>query len=101
MNTKPLILIADDNPINIDILLETLKGDYNFGVAKNGQKALEYLEQTKPDLILLDVMMPEIDGFEVCSRLKANPRLSDIEVIFITALNDAKYIFLFRSRLRR
>lgn len=89
---NPIILIVDDNPINIDILLETLKGDYSFGVAKNGQKALEYLEKNKPDLILLDVMMPEIDGFEVCAKLKANPRLSDIEVIFITALNDAKYI---------
>lgn len=92
MSAKPLILIVDDNPINIDILLETLKGDYNFGVAKNGYKALEYLDNNKPDLILLDVMMPEIDGFEVCSRLKSNPRMIDIEVIFITALNDAKYI---------
>jgi putative two-component system response regulator len=92
MSAKPLILIVDDNPINIDILLETLKGDYNFGVAKNGYKALEYLDNNKPDLILLDVMMPEIDGFEVCGRLKSNPRLMDIEVIFITALNDAKYI---------
>jgi putative two-component system response regulator len=92
MKTKPLILIVDDNPINIDILLETLKQDYTFGVAKNGYKALEYLETNKPDLILLDVMMPEIDGFEVCARLKKNPRLMDVEVIFITALNDAKYI---------
>ncbi len=92
MMTKPLILIVDDNPINIDILLETLKHDYRFGVAKNGHKALEYLEKNKPDLILLDVMMPEIDGFEVCRRLKKNPRLMDVEVIFITALNDAKYI---------
>jgi putative two-component system response regulator len=92
MTLKPLILIVDDNPINIDILLETLKGDYTFGVAKNGYKALEYLENNKPDLILLDVMMPGIDGFEVCARLKKIPRLMDVEVIFITALSDAKYI---------
>jgi len=92
MNINPLILIVDDNPINIDILLETLKGNYNFGVAKNGIKAIEYLNNNKPDLILLDVMMPEMDGFEVCSQLKSNPHLADIEVIFITALNDADYI---------
>ncbi len=88
----PLILIVDDNPINIDLLLNILKGEYRFGVAKNGAKALQYLETKKPDLILLDVMMPEIDGFEVCSKLKADPRFKDVEVIFITALSDAKYI---------
>ena len=56
---KPTILVVDDNPINIDLLLDILKGDYRFGVAKNGAKAFEYLEKNKPDLILLDVMMPE------------------------------------------
>jgi putative two-component system response regulator len=91
-DNHPLILIVDDNPVNIDLLLNILKGEYRFGVAKNGAKALEYLEQNKPDLILLDVMMPEIDGFEVCKKLKADPRFTGIEVIFITALSDAKYI---------
>ena len=89
---QPLILIVDDNPINIDLLLDILKGDYRFGVAKNGAKALVYLENNKPDLILLDVKMPEIDGFEVCAQIKADPRFTDVEVIFITALSDAKYI---------
>jgi len=89
---KSTILIVDDNPINIDLLLDILKGDYRFGVAKNGAKAFEYLEKNKPDLILLDVMMPEMDGFEVCKILKSNPRLKDIEIIFITALSDSKYI---------
>jgi putative two-component system response regulator len=89
---KPLILIADDNPTNIDLLLDILKGSYRFGAAKNGKKVFEYLEKNKPDLILMDVMMPEMDGFEVCARLKSDRRFADIEVIFITALNDAQYI---------
>ena len=89
---QPLILIVDDNPVNIDLLLNILRGDYRFGIAKNGAKALAYLDKTKPDLILLDVMMPEIDGFEVCAKIKADPILKNVEVIFITALSDAKYI---------
>lgn len=88
----PLILIVDDNPINIDLLLDILKGDYRFGVAKNGAKAFSYLETHEPDLVLLDVMMPEIDGFEVCRKIKSEPRHQGIEVIFITALSDARYI---------
>jgi putative two-component system response regulator len=90
--TSPLILIVDDNPINIDLLLDILKGDYRFGVAKNGARVFEYLANHQPDLILLDVMMPEIDGFEVCEKLKTEPRYQDIEVIFITALSDTRYI---------
>lgn len=89
---KATVLIVDDNPINIDLLLDILKGDYRFGVAKNGAKALEYLKKNKPDLILLDVMMPEMDGFEVCEILKSDQRLKDIAIIFITALSDSKYI---------
>ncbi len=89
---KPTILVVDDNSINIDLLLDILKGDYRFGVAKNGAKAFEYLEKNKPDLILLDVMMPEMDGFEVCKILKSDQRFNDIEIIFITALSDSKYI---------
>jgi putative two-component system response regulator len=89
---QPLILIVDDNPVNIDLLLNILKGNYRFGIAKNGAKALTYLDAKKPDLILLDVMMPEIDGFEVCKKIKADPAYQDVEIIFITALSDAKYI---------
>lgn len=89
---KPLILVADDSPVNIDLLLDILKADYRFGVAKNGLKVFEYLQKNKPDLILLDIMMPEMDGFETCKRIKSDPRFKDIEVIFITALTDARYI---------
>jgi putative two-component system response regulator len=89
---KPLILVVDDSPVNIDLLLDILKADYRFGVAKNGLKVFEYLEKNRPDLILLDIMMPEMDGFEACRRIKSDPALKDIEVIFITALTDARYI---------
>lgn len=89
---QPLILIVDDNPTNIDLLRDILSTGYRFGVAKNGVKALEYIRKHKPDLILLDVMMPEMDGFEVCRTLKNDSDYQDIEVIFITALSDAKYI---------
>ena len=93
MNTeKPLILIVDDNPMNIDLLLDVLKADYTFSVAKSGQKALDFLKRNVPDIILLDIMMPEMDGFEVCTRLKADSWLKEIPVIFITALTEAKYI---------
>lgn len=85
---QPLILIVDDDTINIDILLEALQDDYRLGIAKNGAKALEYVENTKPDLILLDIMMPEIDGFEVCRKLKSADETRDIAVIFLTALQD-------------
>ena len=89
---QPLLLIIDDNPTNIDLLRDILSTGYRFGVAKNGIKALEFVKQSKPDLILLDVMMPEMDGFEVCRQLKNDARYKDIEVIFITALSEAKYI---------
>ncbi|NOY70659.1 MAG: response regulator [Deltaproteobacteria bacterium] len=93
MNDKnPLILIVDDTTTNIDLLLDVLKGQYRFGVAKSGPRALSFVQKKRPDLILLDVMMPDMDGFEVCSRLKSDPALADIAIIFITALTESKYI---------
>jgi len=89
---NPLILIVDDNATNIDLLRDILSHGYHLGVAKNGARALEYVKKQKPDLILLDVMMPEVDGFEVCRKLKNDLQFEDIAVIFITALSDAKYI---------
>ncbi|MFZ5569071.1 MAG: HD-GYP domain-containing protein [Thermodesulfobacteriota bacterium] len=88
-NQKPLVLIVDDNPTNLDLLVNTLNRDYRLGVAKNGVKALDYARREKPDIILLDIMMPEMNGFEVCARLKADAGTSHIPVIFITALDDA------------
>lgn len=88
MTDKALILIVDDNPTNLDVLVNTLEKDYRLGVAKNGAKALEYVTQQIPDLILLDIMMPEMSGFDVCERLKVQPKYRHIPVIFITALDD-------------
>lgn len=83
------ILIVDDNPNNIKvvaIILRALK--YKIVIATNGEQAIELVEQTRPDLILLDVMMPKIDGFETCKIIKSKSENQNIPVIFITALND-------------
>ena len=87
-NNKKTILIVDDAPENINILSELLS-DYNRKIAVNGKMALKAAEKTLPDLILLDVMMPEMDGFETAKRLKANAVTAHIPVIFITAVNNA------------
>ncbi|MCX6145813.1 MAG: response regulator [Candidatus Kapabacteria bacterium] len=81
------ILIVDDTKENIDVL-GGLLSNYKRSVALNGMKALQIAKENKPDLILLDIMMPEMDGFEVCERLKADPDTRDIPVIFITAKNE-------------
>jgi two-component system sensor histidine kinase/response regulator len=83
------ILIVDDTPENLDVLDEILRGDYRIKVAVNGRSALKIAESTSPpDLILLDIMMPEMDGYEVLQRLKAEPKTSKIPVIFITAKSE-------------
>jgi cyclic di-GMP phosphodiesterase len=85
-NEKAAILVVDDTPENIDVLVETLKGEYQVKAAKNGEMALKIARQpTPPDLILLDIMMPGIDGFEVCRQLKADHTTRHIPVIFVTA----------------
>jgi CheY-like chemotaxis protein len=86
---KNSILIVDDNKENIRVLGLALKEkNYNLIIAYNGKNALEILDITPIDLVLLDVMMPEMDGFEVCNRMKENPKTRDIPVIFITALTE-------------
>ncbi|NIM10863.1 MAG: response regulator [Candidatus Aminicenantes bacterium] len=83
---KPLILIVDDVPQNLQVLGNFLSGnDYDISMAANGQKALEMANKIWPDLILLDVIMPEMDGFQVCQELKAKAETKDIPVIFLTA----------------
>lgn len=85
-----LVLIVDDTPTNIGVISGVLNGLYKTKVATNGEKALVLASASeKPDLILLDVMMPGMDGYEVCRRLKANPLTRDIPVIFLTAKTDA------------
>ena len=86
--TRPLVLIVDDNTTNIDLLVNTLQSEHRLGVAKNGAAALAYAAKHRPDLVLLDIMMPEMDGFEVCARLKADPATASIPVIFITAVTE-------------
>ncbi len=85
---KQTILVVDDTEINIDILLEILSNDYNVHVATDGESALNSVEKFQPDLILLDIVMPVLNGFDVCSRLKANKNTQGIPVIFVTSLTD-------------
>ncbi len=84
-----LILIVDDTPKNIQLLGRVLKNfNANVAVATNGMQALSFLEKRIPDLIMLDIMMPEIDGYETCRRMKANPATADIPVIFLSAKTE-------------
>jgi diguanylate cyclase (GGDEF)-like protein len=85
---KPRILIVDDLPGNIKILAEILKDGYDISMVTNGQDALELAAKKNPDLILLDVVMPDMDGYEVCERLKANPETKEIPVIFVTGQGE-------------
>ncbi len=83
------ILIVDDTPANLGVLVETLgAAGYQLMVAEDGEEALAQSERTQPDLILLDVMMPGIDGFETCRRLKERPGTRDVPVLFMTALSE-------------
>ncbi|MGB3300255.1 MAG: response regulator [Phormidesmis sp.] len=85
------ILIVDDNPTNLEVLSESLSEEgFQVAVAIDGESALEQVSYHRPSLILLDVMMPGIDGFETCLRLKENPDTRDIPVIFMTALSDSE-----------
>jgi sigma-B regulation protein RsbU (phosphoserine phosphatase) len=85
------LLVVDDSPVNIQVLVRTLEGTgHRILVATNGRAALEIARRVKPDLILLDVMMPEMDGFEVCRSVKSDPATRDIMVIFLSALGEVE-----------
>lgn len=89
MHKKPVILLIDDMPANIQILAAYLKDDYIIKVAINGERGIELAKtEPQPDLILLDISMPELDGYEVCTRLKQNPETQDIPIIFVTAMDS-------------
>lgn len=90
-STQKLILIVDDTPLNISAISGALKDAYKTKVATNGEKALALASgEEKPDLILLDILMPGMDGYEVCARLKADPTTSEIPVIFLTGQTSAE-----------
>ncbi len=85
---KPTVLLVDDEPVNLRVLKQLLAADYLLIFAKNGEEALRLAREQQPDLILLDVMMPGMTGFDVCRALKDDERTRWIPVIFVTALNE-------------
>ncbi len=92
MKNKLTILAVDDEKINLNILIELLGNDYEVSVALNGEKALKLIEKKDIDLILLDIMMPGMDGYEVCQILKSKSKTKDIPILFITAKTDDESI---------
>ncbi len=87
---KPHILIVDDVPANVEMLGEALQEHYEIQFAPSGAKALRLAAEEPPDLILLDIMMPEMDGYEVYRQLRAMPKLAEIPVIFVTAMDESE-----------
>ena len=93
MSQKAKILIVDDEPFNVDVLQQELEDlNYQIITAANGQEALDKIRSQQPDLILLDLMMPVLDGFAVLSQIKADNDLRDIPVIIVSAADDSKSI---------
>ncbi len=87
---RPTVLVIDDEPFNLDLMDEILNKNYTLQKCTNGPEALELAAANPPDVVLIDVMMPGMDGFEVCRRLKKNESTMHIPVIFITAKNEVK-----------
>jgi two-component system, OmpR family, alkaline phosphatase synthesis response regulator PhoP len=86
---NPRVLIADDNPQGVELLEAYLTGtDYETQIAYDGEETLRKIKDWHPDIVLLDIMMPKISGFEVCKRLRANPQTADIVVLMVTALDQ-------------
>ncbi len=85
---RPKILVVDDERVNLNVSNELLKNDYKVFLAKSGRQALERVKSNLPDLILLDIMMPEMDGYETCRRIKENINTKGIPIIFLTAKTE-------------
>lgn len=88
LQSKPTLLLVDDEPVNLQVLKQILQDNYRLLFARDGEKALELARQQTPDLILLDIMMPGMTGYDVCCALKADSATGHIPVIFVTALDD-------------
>ncbi len=89
-SAPPKILIADDNPQNVELLEAYLSEfDSEIRTAFDGEETLKVVEEFSPDLLLLDVMMPRLSGFEVCRKLRANPKTKELLILMVTALNEA------------
>jgi putative two-component system response regulator len=96
---QPVILCVDDEKVTLKVIERLLIGSgYKVLTAENGERALEVLQSTKPDLVLLDVMMPGMDGYEVCAKLRANEALSYIPVLFVTALGISFALYAAKGR---
>ncbi|MFD1625875.1 diguanylate cyclase [Azospirillum griseum] len=89
-DARPKILVVDDIPSNVHVLSRILKDDYDIYFATDGEKALDLVQTRLPDLVLLDIMMPGMDGYEVCARIKADPATHDIPIIFISAKSEVE-----------
>ena len=89
LDERPKILVVDDEPINLQVLRQILQGDYRLLFARDGEKALQLAADERPHLILIDVMMPGLNGLETCRRLKSGTTTRAIPVIFVTALSEA------------
>jgi len=88
--SKATVLVVDDTPINLSLMRDLLQSEYQVKLAPTGARALKIAKATPPDLILLDIMMPDMDGYEVCRQLKADPLTASIPVIFLTAKNNTE-----------
>ena len=88
---RPLeVLVVDDEPNNLQLLGQILQDQYQLSFATDGSRALEATQKVQPDLVLLDIMMPEMDGYETCRQLKTNPQTAKIPVIFVTTLGEVE-----------
>ena len=93
MPDKRKILAVDDNISNNEIVEEILSDDYELKIATSGEQALEILEDFKPDIILLDIMMPELDGYDTCLRIRENPNMKNVTIIMVSAKGMASDMY--------